>query len=157
MYIATSMFQRGQEHRLIVTIRNAASEQEGDALIADQLDGQLAPIATDSERAALYRSLYWKLKGVDPKTVGFQKQDFAGALGVAIVAVVAATPVVLPLLLSNFNPALAVRLSNLVAFVMLYAMGYRWGQYVGAIPWKIGLALLLVGFVMVSIALLLGG
>jgi hypothetical protein len=25
MYVATSMFQRGQEHRLIMTIRNAAS------------------------------------------------------------------------------------------------------------------------------------
>jgi hypothetical protein len=52
---------------------------------------------------------------------------------------------------------LAIRLSNLVAFVMLFGLGYRWGHYVGAKPWKTGLVLLLVGFVMVGIALALGG
>jgi hypothetical protein len=52
---------------------------------------------------------------------------------------------------------LAIRLSNLVAFVMLFGLGFRWGHYVGAKPWKTGLVLLLVGFVMVGIALALGG
>jgi hypothetical protein len=157
MYVATAMFERGQQHRLIMTIRSAASEQAADALIADQLDDQLAPVANDSERAALYGALYQRLKGADPQTVGFRRQDFAGGLGTAIVAVAGSLPVLIPLLLSNFDPVLAIRLSNLVAFVMLFGLGYRWGHYVGAKPWKTGLALLLVGCVMVTIALALGG
>ncbi len=157
MYVATSMFERGQQHRLIMTIRSAASEQEGGALIADQLDDQLAPIATESERTALYRTLYHRLKGAEPQTVGFHKQDFAGALGTAIVAVAGALPVVVPLLLSSYNPVLAIRLSNVVAFGILFGLGYQWGHYVGAKPWKTGIALLLVGCVMVGIALAIGG
>ena len=115
------------------------------------------PSPPTNERSALYHALYQRLKGAEPQTVGFHKQDFAGALGITIVAVAWALPVLLPLLLARFNPLLAIRLSNLVAFVLLFGLGYRWGHYVGANPWQTGFALLLVGLVMVSIALALGG
>ena len=63
MYVATSMFQHGQKHRLIMTIRNAANEQEGDALIADQLDDQLAPIATEQRAHSLVSFLISEAEG----------------------------------------------------------------------------------------------
>ena len=59
--------------------------------------------------------------------------------------------------LAEKNAALGPQAAANEVSQLLYGMGYRWGQFVGAIPWKTGLALLLVGLVMVGIALLLGG
>ena len=157
MYVLTSMAERSQQHRLIRAIRHAASEQEGVAMVAAELDDKLKRLASDDEREALYRDLYRKLKAMIPQPVGFKKGDFAGALGVAIVAVTAALPVVLPLLLFQSNPPLAIRASNLVAFGMLFGMGYSWGKYIGAAPWKLGLALPMIGVVMMAVAIPLGG
>ena len=55
------------------------------------------------------------------------------------------------------QPALAVRLSNVVSFIMLFIAGYQWGKYTGANPWKIGLLLFGAGALMVAIAVLFGG
>lgn len=157
MYVLTSMFERGEQRRLFLAIHDAANEEAGLALLAERLDDTYAEIATTEERNAHYRDLYTRLRNVAPRAVGFKKEDFAGALGVALVAVLAALPVVLPLLLAPINPLLAVRLSNLAAIGMLYWMGHSWGKHVGGVPWKVGLALMLIGIVMVSVAIPLGG
>ena len=88
---------------------------------------------------------------------GITREDFAGGLGIALIAFLAALPVVLPLLLVDFSPTLAVRASNVVAFAMLFWMGFRWGRYTGVSSWKTGLSLMLVGVVMMLIAIPLGG
>ncbi|MCB0021585.1 MAG: hypothetical protein M9936_10135 [Caldilinea sp.] len=157
MYIASAMFDRGQDHRLVETIRTAATPQDGETLLAGQLDDELSPITTADERAIFYQGLYARLKGTKPTPVGFEVADFAGALGVALVAIGAAVPVLLPLLFSHSHPMLAVRISNAIAAIMLYAMGYQWGKYVGAVPWKMGLVFLLVALIMLAIAIPLGG
>ncbi len=36
-------------------------------------------------------------------------------------------------------------------------MGYGWGKYIGAAPWKLGLALPMIGVVMMAVAIPLGG
>jgi hypothetical protein len=157
MYVMTSMFERGEERRLFMAIGDAASEEEGVALLADELDGAYAEMVSAEDREVLYRGLYARLKAAAPRRVGFKKEDFAGALGVALVAVLAALPVVLPLLLAPVDPTMALRLSNVVAFGMLYWMGQRWGRRVGAVPWKMGLSLLLIGVAMMVVAIPLGG
>ena len=40
---------------------------------------------------------------------------------------------------------------------VLFVVGYQWGKYTGASPWKTGLLLLAVAALMVAIAILLGG
>ena len=157
MYIATAMFDRGQSHRLVEAIRSATTAQEGETLLAGQLDDELSSITTADERARFYQDLYARLKGTALKPVGFERADFAGALGVALVAIGAAVPVLLPLLVSQSHPMLAMRTSNAIAATMLFAMGYQWGKYVGAVPWKMGLVFLLVAIIMLAIAIPLGG
>jgi hypothetical protein len=157
MYVLTTMFQRGEKRRLAMAVRNAANEDAAVALLSAQLDETYADIASVEERAAHYRNLYARLQSVMPRTVGFKKEDFAGALGVVLVAILAALPVVLPLLLAPVNSTLALRLSNVAAVGMLYWMGHSWGKHVGGVPWKVGLTLLLIGVIMVSVAIPLGG
>lgn len=160
MYIVTAALGRGQRFRLITAIRDATSEQEGIEMITEELDEVLPSITSGDERTAFYRSMYRKVKGMASKEsnlTGINREDFAGGLGIALIAFLAALPVVLPLLLVDFNPTLAVRTSNVVAFGMLFCMGFRWGRYTGVSSWKTGLSLMLVGVVMMLIAIPLGG
>lgn len=157
MYVMTSMFERGQQHRLMLAVQQAPDETSGVAVLATQLDDELTPLSTAEQRNEIYHALYTKLRGMNPARVGFHREDFAGAVGTLMAAVIAALPVTLPLLLVRFDPTLAVRLSNLIAFAMLYWMGFRWGKYTGTTPWQVGLLLLFVGVLMVGIAIPLGG
>lgn len=92
-----------------------------------------------------------------PQPVTLTHDNVIGGFGSVLVAVIAVLPSFAPFLLFYKNPALAIRLSNVVSFVMLFIYGYQWGQHTGASPWKTGLLLAAVGAVMVLIAIPLGG
>lgn len=157
MYILASMAERGQDLRVARTIRDSANETEGVAAFAEQL-GVLVPLTTPEEQQSLYSDLFRRLQDAPlPDRAGFKREDFAGALGTFLVAVGAALPVVLPLLIFGQNAWLAVRISNLVACAMLFIMGFRWAKYAGGKPLLSGLFLVLIGLALVVIAIPLGG
>jgi VIT1/CCC1 family predicted Fe2+/Mn2+ transporter len=49
------------------------------------------------------------------------------------------------------------RTSNVVAVVMLFLVGYRFGHYAGHRPWGMGFAMVILGTAMVGITISLGG
>ena len=69
----------------------------------------------------------------------------------------AVLPSFVPLVLLRQQPVLAIRLSNVVSFTVLFLAGYRWGKYTGANPWKTGLLLFGAGVIMIAVAIPLGG
>lgn len=157
MYVLTCMFERGQNRRLYLKVRNAASPEEGAAILAAEVDDNVAAIATPEEQQRTLLALYDRLRTAPPPRVGFEKADFAGGLGTLLVAVGAALPVVLPLIILPGSVDFRLRASNIVAFVMLFGMGYLWGQYAGGKPLLSGLLLLALGLLMVVVAIPLGG
>jgi hypothetical protein len=157
MYALTCLFERGKDRRRYRLISSAHSLEEGVAVLASELDDDMGSLATSEERRRVYVALYERLRTSPPPRVGFERADFAGALGTFLVAAGAALPVLLPLVLFPNNAALGIRVSNLVAFVMLFGMGYRWGQYAGGKPLVLGLMLLILGLLMVAVAIPLGG
>ena len=156
MYVLTCAFERGKDRRLYRLVRSAATEEEGVAALADELDDDLGPLADEAERRRIYGSLFRRLREAPPPPTGAEKEDLAGGLGTFLVAVTAAAPVLLPLLLPA-SIEVRVRASNAVAFAMLFLMGYRWAQFAGGKPLRTGLLLALLGVVMVLIAIPLGG
>lgn len=157
MYVLTCEFERGKDRRLYRLIKNAPSQESGVAVLADELDDELGDLANEAERRQIYETLYARLRSAPPAPSGFERADFAGGLGTFLVALTASIPVLLPLLLVPGSIELRVRASNVVAFVMLFLMGYRWGHFAGGRPLLSGLTLLILGAVMVLVAIPLGG
>lgn len=157
MYVLTCAFERGKERRLYKLTRSAPSPEAAVALLADELDDNLDALANEAERRQIYVTLYERLHLAPPPRPGFKRADFAGGLGTFLVAVSAAIPILLPLLLVPGSVSFRVRASNVVAFAMLFIMGYRWGQYAGSRPFLYGLLLLVLGVAMVLVAIPLGG
>ncbi|MCL4828269.1 MAG: hypothetical protein KJZ95_12950 [Caldilinea sp.] len=157
MYALIAVFERGERHRLLAHLQTAQTEEEGIAVIADEFDYILEPITSETQRTILYADVFEHLREGKPQPVTLTHDDVIGGFGSVLVAVIAVLPSFAPFLLFYSNPALAIRLSNVVSFVMLFIYGYQWGQHTGASPWKTGLLLAAVGAVMVLIAIPLGG
>ena len=156
IYALLSMLERGEKHRFLASVQAAATEEEGIAAVADELDYVLEPITGEEQRRQLYVDVLDYLQDSRPQPVTLTRDDVLGGLGSALVAVLAVLPSILPLVLFRDAYWLALRASNLVSFAVLFYTGYQWGRYSGTNPWKMGLTLLLVGAALALIALLMG-
>lgn len=157
MYALFSLFARGESHRLLKDIQAARTEQEAVEVIAADMDYLLDPISGENQRKALYSSIYTHLRDSKPRKIVFKGEDFTGALGHVLIAIIAVIPSVIPLFLLRHDYDLAIRISIVVSFIVLFVSGYRWGKYTGANPWKTGFMIMSVAVGIILIAIPLGG
>jgi hypothetical protein len=157
MYALMSVFERSERHRLLWYIQDAATQEEAVEVIAEEFDHILEPITGEEQRRMLYQDVLAHLHDGQPRPVGVQREDIAGAMGSVLVAVVAVLPSLVPFLLLPQQPGLAIRISNVISFLVLFGIGFSWGRHTGTNPWKTGLLLAAVALGMVLIAIPLGG
>lgn len=157
MYALMAMFERGERHRLLRQLQAAHTDDEGIQVVANEFDYILEPITGEPQRRMLYQDVLEHLRNGTAQPVGLTREDIAGGFGSVLVAVIAVLPSFVPFLIFYNNPALAIRVSNVVSFVVLFGLGYQWGKHTGAHPWRTGLLLAAVAAIMVLIAIPLGG
>jgi hypothetical protein len=155
--VLLSLLARGEKHRFLQALQATDNDEEAVEVIAEEFDFVLEPIASEKKRHLLYADVLEHLRDSQPQPVGIQAGDFVEAFGTVLVYILAALPALLPLWLLRDNPLLALRAANIVSFIMLFVLGYRWGRYTGANPWKIGALLVLAGVLLMAIAIPLGG
>lgn len=88
--------------------------------------------------------------------VGLTFSDFRAAALIFVLLVLTAVPGALPFLILD-DSYVALRVSNGLMTLLLFAVGYRWGQHVGARPIVSGLLVMSIGVALVLIAIPLGG
>lgn len=157
VYVLTEVFERGEKHRILWYIESAGSEEEAIEAISDELEFILEPITSEPQRQMLYEDVLHHLRDSNPQPVRLKREDIAGGLASIFVAVLAVLPSLVPFVLLRDNYFLAIRLSNIVSFGVLFYSGYEWGKYTGTNPWKTGLLLVFVGVLLVAIAIPFGG
>ena len=145
-----------QGHKIVQwkALRAAASPAEAQHMIADALPPLVASVLTPGEIEGM-RVKLMKLTDV-PTDPQLRKTDWLGALGVFSLVFLSTLPVVFPFIFIN-NAKLALRVSNLIAIVMLFAIGFRFGQHADHHPWKMGIAMVVLGAVLVGVTISLGG
>ena len=84
------------------------------------------------------------------------REDWLGALAVFLLVFCSTFPIVIPFLFFS-TAQVALRVSNVIAIVMLFSVGYRLGQHGGYPPWRTGFSMVLLGVALVAIAIALGG
>jgi len=91
-----------------------------------------------------------------PEKERLGKDDWLGAVGVFLLVFLCTFPVVIPfLVMRNAGPAL--RVSNVIAIVMLFLTGYAFGRMTGRHPWLIGVSMVVLGLILVGLTMALGG
>ena len=157
LYLLFTVFEQGGRRRLLEDVQAAGTNEEALEIIAEDMDYLLEPIIDGEEREALYESILPYLQKGKPHNIGLKRGDITVLLGHAVVATLAVIPSAIPFLALRNDFALALRISTIVSFVMLFIAGFRWGRYTGVSPWKTGLLLTSVMAVIVVLIVLLGG
>jgi hypothetical protein len=154
MYLVSLMTERTRNLTLLRRVRSATATHDAHAIIADAMPGRLGNVITAEVQEYIRQRITALPEPPARGRLGWD--DFVGAFGVFLIVVLSTFPVVVPFMLFS-ETQLAMRVSNAVALVTLFACGFALGRYAGGIPWRSGFAMAAIGVVLVAATIALGG
>jgi hypothetical protein len=154
MYLMTRLTERGRDLHAVRSVREAMDPAQGRRIIAEALPPLVAANLPDEA----LETLRLRLNGMPglPRGPRLARADYLGAVGVFLLVVVSTLPVVAPFVVMS-SPVPALRISNAIAVLMMFACGYRLGRYGQHRPLITGVAMALIGCVLVALTIALGG
>jgi hypothetical protein len=153
MYLIGVQGERWIEAAWLGTIRGEQDPAHGRVLVADQLPPVVLPALTEADLERI--RLHLAALAESPPRPTWQSEDMLAAGGVFLLVFLCVFPVVLPFMLFS-DIGLALRVSNIVAILLLFLTGFAFGQHVGR-PWQTGSMMVVIGIALVAIAIALGG
>jgi len=154
LYLMGSLAEKGQGLMSLRAVRKASDPQQAQRLIADALPSVVASVLTPAELEAMRLRLMQLPE--PPQRARLHKDDWLGAVGVFLLVFLSTLPVVIPFVFMHSTlPAL--RVSNGIAIVMLFLTGYTYGRLTGYHPLGVGVAMVVLGAILVSVTMALGG
>jgi len=91
-----------------------------------------------------------------PKRVAINKEDLKAGGQIFLLVFLSTLPIIIPFLFMS-NARTALRISNLIAIIIMYICGWILGRYASRNPWTAGLIISLIGIGLVLLAIYLGG
>ena len=156
LYVLAAMTMRGQRLRTVKAVQAAPDEAAAVEVVRRELDSRMPEDAPEGARERLYRAMVPVVSQVKVRPRLMTQDDLLGGLAILSLEVLCTLPAAVPFLLFD-DHWVALRSSNTLLLLLLFAVGYKWGKVALGRPWTTGLAMLLVGALLVAVALALGG
>ncbi len=153
-YLMGCLADRGRGIVALKALRKTSDPQQAHRLISDALPPLIASVMKPAELEEIRARLAQRPE--PPKHAKLSKDDWRGALGVFLLVFLSTFPVAVPFILFT-DTMLAMRVSNAVAIVLLFVMGYVLGRLTERNPWAVGLFMVLFGILLVAMTIALGG
>ncbi len=153
-YLMNTLGARGHGLVVLRRLHGIADPAKAHVLIADELPPVVASVLRSEDLETMRQRLV-ALPGL-PARVPLHREDFRGAIAVFLLVFLSTFPVVVPFLLMS-DAMRALRISNLIAIVLLFLGGYELAKYSGGRPWRLGFAMVGLGATMVGLTIALGG
>jgi hypothetical protein len=154
LYLMGCLAEKARGLTIFQAVRNATDQQQAHRLIADALPSVIASVLQPAEQEALLQRL--KQLPAPPDRARLDKDDWLGATGVFLLVFLSTFPVVIPFIVMH-SAVPALRVSNAIAIAMLFIAGHAYGRIAGYHPWMLGIAMVLLGGLLSTLALALGG
>jgi hypothetical protein len=154
LYLMGNLAERGRTRATLQAAYDTADPAHARRLIADAMPPLLASVIDPAELDAMHQRL--KQLSEPPRYVRLGKRDWLGALGVFLVVFLSTLPVVIPFVVMN-DAVRALRVSNAIAIAMLFLAGFAYGRIVGRRPWVMGISMVLLGVMLATLTMALGG
>ena len=155
-YLITATFEREQFRRLGRRMREVPDTAAAAALLSARFDELLAMGLEAPEREALYERLARNIRANPPMSGKLRGEDWTGAIVSGLLVIFTTLPAAIPFALID-DAYTAMRASNAILLLTLFATGYGWARYTTMRPWLVGTVFLLGGLALVLIAIPLGG
>jgi len=153
-YLMDCFSARGRAILNLVALKSATCPSDGHRIICQALPPMLASVLSNSDLETIRERLN-RVRDT-PTKPGLSGRDWLGAFAVFLVVVLSTLPVIAPFAFIH-DARTALRISNVVAIAMLLLVGYAFGQYAGHRPWRMAIAMVLLGAAMVGTTISLGG
>lgn len=153
-YLMGCLAEKGERLRIWRAYKNASCPREAERIIA----GLLPPMMAELLDSKGYEGIRRDLAGLadPPRHPGLHRDEWLAALMICMLVFATTFPVAIPFLLMH-DVHHALRVSNGVAIVLLFLAGFGFGRCVGYRPWVTGLAMVVLGGILVGLTIKLGG
>lgn len=153
-YLMSRLFEEGHGYSVLKKLKSITDKTEGRKLLTDELPPVLSTILKPEEIDQFQERLI-KLEDV-PKSALINWSELRTAFIILLLVFTCTFPVALPFIFIQ-NTALALRLSNGIALLILFIGGYSVGKYSGFRPHITGSVLVVLGIILVALTIALGG
>jgi hypothetical protein len=154
LYLMGCLAEKGRGLQTLLAVRKAANPQEAQRAIADALPPVVASVLQAEELETMRQRL--QQMPVPPAHARLHRDDWRGARGVFLLVFLSTFPVVIPFIFMR-SAVPALRVSNAIAIVMLFGLGYAFGRMTGRRAWLVGICMVLLGSALVGMTMALGG
>jgi hypothetical protein len=154
MYLMNCISERATDNRTESAIRSARTPDDAGEVISRAFPSYVVSALDPDD----LRQIHAKLTRAEyaPGQPRLHWDDFLGALAVFLLVFISTFPVVLPFVFLG-DAAVAIRVSNAIAVVMMAMTGYAFGRVAGFHPWLMAVSMVLLGMVLVALTIALGG
>jgi hypothetical protein len=154
IYVYANLLERG---RIALAAREASTcTGEGCDIrtIKEELEGTIVDTLGERERHEVAQHILIRLKPIENHTRA-TRDDILGGIAAGTLVFLSGMPILLPFLF--LDGIWAMRVSSAIGLIMLFAIGYRWGGYVGRNKFRTGAVMMGVGAVITGVVMALGG
>jgi VIT1/CCC1 family predicted Fe2+/Mn2+ transporter len=154
MYLIGVLARKSRSKTIFNAVQNPSQADKAKSYISEELPSVLVS-AIGGEGIEKIRN---KLAAMPHESIDvhLNGRDVKEAVAIFFLIFISTFPVVIPFALID-DTQLALRVSNLVAIVMMFFCGWEVAKYVGYNKWKMSLAIILIGIMLVAITIALGG
>jgi hypothetical protein len=154
LYLMGSLVERARGLARWRAVRQAAKPEKAWRVIAEALPPLIGTLLQPDELETLRQRLVQLPE--PPRQARLRTEDWRGALGVFLLVFLSTFPVVVPFIFVQ-NARTALRISNVVAMLLLFLTGYTYGRITGRHPWGMGAGMVILGGLLVGLTMALGG
>lgn len=154
MYLIGVLARKNRNKIIFDAVQNSSEADEARKYISDSLPPVVAS-AMGAEGVDQIRNKLINLKDI-PADVKLTVSDLKRAIALFSLIFMSTFPVVVPFVFIG-DTHLALRVSNLIAIVMMFLCGWSVAKYVGFSKWIMSIAMILIGIFLVGLTIALGG
>lgn len=153
-YIVSTIVQQSRNRTVLNSVLTTSDADKARKYISDSLPPSIASVLEAAELEQI-RSKLANLPNAGLQ-VRLTTRDLKRSLMIFFLMFISTLPIVIPFIFTR-DTQLALRISNLVAIVLMFLCGWSLAKYVGSNKWLMSFGLTLVGIVLVLITIALGG
>ena len=153
-YLMGALAEKGKNLETYRAVRSTSDPQQAQRLVAGALPPIVASVLEPKELEGL-RERLMRLPE-PPERASLSKDDWLEAVHVFLLVFLSTLPVTLPFLFIS-DAGLALRISDGIAILLLFVAGLAFGRITGRRPLYVGIAMVIVGLVLVGMTIALGG
>ncbi|PWT74479.1 MAG: hypothetical protein C5B59_11105 [Bacteroidetes bacterium] len=154
MFLLTNLAEKGHNRTILNFVRSTKSPEEAVSMIKYSLPSMVIRALGNQGIENLRQKLLYMKR--DESYAHLTRKDFKNAMIIFLLSFLATLPVAIPFLFIK-DSSVSIRVSNVVALVMMFICGWLLGLYGGYNKIKTGFGIMLIGVVLVAITIALGG